>query len=82
MEQGLKLSMDNIENNEYKEAITEIIQNFKPERIKTINVKMKIIVKTSHFSDPRRLSTPQKIEEKKQIEDWLKKETGWSHANM
>ncbi|XP_074026441.1 uncharacterized protein [Leptinotarsa decemlineata] len=63
-----------IKNEEYKEKVVELVENYKPQKIETTGIEMKIILKSEEpiYQRPRRLSVPEKEEVDKQIDEWLR----------
>lgn len=67
------LNLDHIPNVDERKCIAELINNYTPNKIKSTDIKMKIILKNEEpvYQRPRRLSTVEKMEVDRQIEEWL-----------
>lgn len=68
------IHVEHISDIKYKRLVSELIDDYKPEKTKTTDIKMKIILKSEEaiYQRPRRLSEPEKAEVNKQIEEWLR----------
>ncbi|XP_057671208.1 uncharacterized protein LOC130902936 [Diorhabda carinulata] len=57
-----------------REEVKKLRENYKPLKVKTTNIVVKIVLKSEEpiYERPRRLSAPEKEEVDRQIEEWLK----------
>lgn len=68
------VDVSHIKDEERREQVKKLIEDYEPEKIKLTDVKMKIIMKNEEpvYQRPRRLALPEKQVVEKQIEEWLK----------
>ncbi|KAG5320698.1 POL5 protein, partial [Pseudoatta argentina] len=72
--QKKKIEIDNIEDSLVKHEIKDLIENYKPQKIKETKVKMNIVLKDEIpvYQRPRRLAPAERVQVSKQIDDWLR----------
>nr|XP_012150982.1 PREDICTED: uncharacterized protein LOC105663851 [Megachile rotundata] len=73
-EQGTdRVDLANIQDDVHKQAIRDLIDNYKPRRTQDANVKMSLVLKDEEpvYQRARRLSAVEKDIINKQIEEWL-----------
>ena len=58
---------------QHKEKVKELLETYKPEKCKTTEIKMNLVLKSEEpiYQSPRRLAMPEKIIVEKQIDEWL-----------
>lgn len=68
-----EIDLNHIANNECQQTVKELIHKYEPQKTKTTDIKMRIVLKNEEviYQRPRRLSVPEKIEVEKQIDEWL-----------
>ncbi|KAG5308159.1 TF28 protein, partial [Pseudoatta argentina] len=71
---GNAIEIDNIEDSLVKHEIKDLIENYKPQKIKETKVKMNIVLKDEIpvYQRPRRLAPAERVQVSKQIDDWLR----------
>ncbi|KAG5319684.1 TF26 protein, partial [Pseudoatta argentina] len=69
-----QIEIDNIEDSLVKHEIKDLIENYKPQKIKETKVKMNIVLKDEIpvYQRPRRLAPAERVQVSKQIDDWLR----------
>ncbi|KAG5325021.1 POL3 protein, partial [Pseudoatta argentina] len=69
-----QIEIDNIEDSLVKHEIKDLIENYKPQKIKETIVIMNIVLKDEIpvYQRPRRLAPAERVQVSKQIDDWLR----------
>lgn len=70
------VDVTNIENKDCQEKVKKMIECYFPEKTKSVDIKMKIVLKDEEpiYSSPRRLSIEEKQIVEKQMQEWLNEE--------
>lgn len=69
-----EIDVKHVKNPQQRKEIKDIFDNYRPDKCKTTDIEMKIVLKTetSIFQSPRRLAMPEKMIVEKQLEEWLR----------
>lgn len=62
-----------VRNVEYRQVVQSLIDNYRPNPIREVNIKMKLILKDDEpvYLKPRRLAMAERMEVNAQIDEWL-----------
>lgn len=68
-----EIDLNHIENQQQRKEIKKVFDNYAPDKCKSTNIEMKIVVKNESpiYQSPRRLAAPEKLIVEKQLQEWL-----------
>lgn len=69
----IELDLEHVKNPEHREMVTELVETYQPQKTKTTDIQMRIILNNEGpvYKRPRRLSEPERNQVEKQIAEWL-----------